>query len=79
MSEQTKQLERLIEVIVRMIPKERQARDIYRDTAAWAPTEMTRILFKHLSREEEKHENKLQAVLKILQKELAEAKKKSKS
>jgi len=78
-SEQTKQLERLIEVIVRMIPKERQARDVYRDTAAWAPTEMTRILFEHLSLEEEKHESKLQAVLKILQKELAEAKKKSKS
>ena len=78
MSGKTKQLERLIEVIVRMIPKEQQARDIYGETASWAPSEMTRILFTHLSQEEEKHESKLRAVLKILQKELEAAKKESK-
>lgn len=79
MDERVKQLEDMIEVIARMIPKERQAANVYRETAAWAPNEMTRILFERLSQEEEKHENKLRAVMKLLQDELKAAKEDLKS
>ena len=79
MDEKVRQLEDMIEVIARMIPKERQAHNIYRETAAWAPNEMTRLLFERLSLEEEKHETKLRAVLKLLQDELKAAKEQSKS
>jgi rubrerythrin len=70
-----RQLEDMIEVVARMIPKEQQSRNVYRETASWAPTEMTRILFERLSQEEEKHEGKLRAVLKMLQDELEAVKK----
>ena len=39
---QIKKIDALIELILRMIPKEREARRIYSDTAAKAPSEMTR-------------------------------------
>jgi len=72
MSDEIKQLERMIEVVARMIPKERQALEIYRKTAASAPTELTRILFERLALQEEEHEAKLRAALKILQAEVRE-------
>jgi rubrerythrin len=64
--EQTKDVVALIEVILRMIPKEREARDIYRHTAETAPNEMTRLLFEKLAEQEEVHERKLRAALELL-------------
>ena len=69
-----KQLEKMIEVIARSIPKERQAHDIYQTTAEEARSEMTRLLFRMLADQEEQHEAKLRAVLELLQEELKTSK-----
>ena len=69
MSAEAKGLARLIETIVRSIPKEREARDLYLATARDAPSEMTRLLFERLAKDEEGHEAKLRAVLELLQRE----------
>jgi rubrerythrin len=61
-----KGMERLIEVIVHSIPREREARDVYLAAAREAPTEMTRLLFERLAKDEEGHEAKLRAVLELL-------------
>jgi rubrerythrin len=66
-----KELEHMIEVVIRAIPKEREARDLYRSTAAGATMEMTRLLFEKLASDEERHEVKLRAVLEILKQEVA--------
>lgn len=71
----TKAIERLVEVIVRSIPKERDARDLYASAAREAPTEMTRLLFERLARDEEGHEEKLRAVLELLRREASPEKK----
>jgi rubrerythrin len=60
-------MNRLIEVIVHSIPKERETRDVYLAAAREAPTEMTRLLFERLAKDEEGHEAKLRAVLQLLQ------------
>jgi len=71
MSEDRKQeLERMIEVVVRAIPKERAAQDLYRATAASASMDMTRKLFEKLADDERMHEEKLRAVLSLLRKEM---------
>jgi rubrerythrin len=75
MNEDTKQLERMIEVIARMIPVERRAQDVYRKTAASTESEKRRILFEHLADQEAEHLSKLMASLCVLQDELEEAKK----
>jgi rubrerythrin len=61
-----KDIEALVEVILRMIPKEREAREIYRQTAKTAPDEMTRLLFEKLAEQEQIHERKLKAALELL-------------
>jgi rubrerythrin len=61
-----KDVEALIEVILRMIPKEREAQAVYRNTARTAPSEMTRLLFEKLAEQEEVHERKLRAALELL-------------
>jgi rubrerythrin len=65
-AKQTKDVEALIEVILRMIPKEREAQEVYRRTAKTAPNEMTRLLFEQLAEQEEVHERKLRAALELL-------------
>jgi len=72
MGDQVKDVEALIEVILRMIPKEREAREIYRSTARGAPDEMTRLLFEKLAEQEEIHERKLRAALELLRCEQTE-------
>ena len=62
----SKDVEALIEVILRMIPKEREAQEVYRQTARTAPNEMTRLLFERLAEQEEVHERKLKASLELL-------------
>jgi rubrerythrin len=66
-SDVAKGMNRLIEVIVHSIPREREARDVYLAAAREAPTEMTRLLFERLAKDEEGHEAKLRAVLQLLQ------------
>jgi rubrerythrin len=75
MSDEVKQLEHMIEVIARMIPVERRARDVYRKTAASTDSEKRRILFEHLADQEAEHLIKLMAALRILQDEIEDAKK----
>lgn len=65
-----KELERMIEVILRSIRKEHDARDLYLATARRAPTEMTRILFERLAKQEQEHEKKLHAAMDILREEI---------
>ena len=72
--EDIKQLEKMIEVVARSIPKERQAHDTYHSVAKEAKTEMARLLFGMLADQEEQHEAKLRTVLEILQQELDVAK-----
>jgi rubrerythrin len=69
MSDRQKEIDGAIEVIVRSIPKEREARDLYRSAAASSTMEMTRRLFEYLAAQEEEHEEKLRAVLYLLESE----------
>ena len=71
--QQVKDTEALIEIILRMIPKEREAQEVYRRTAETAPTEMTRLLFERLAEQEEVHERKLKAALELLRCEQIES------
>ena len=50
--------------------KERDAKDLYLSNAERAPTEMTKILFKRLAKQEEEHEKKLHAAMDILREEI---------
>lgn len=72
--EDQKQLERMIEVIARAIPKERDAAKLYRETARSSKQEMARMLFEKLASQEEEHELKLRSAMEILRRELAAAK-----
>ncbi len=67
--EEIKKIDMLIEVILRMIPKEREAQIVYGETAKKAPSEMSRLLFERLASEEAGHERKLRAALELLEKE----------
>jgi rubrerythrin len=75
MSQEIKQLERMIDIIARMIPKERQAQQVYRNTASTVSLEMMKVLLEHLYGQEKEHEEKLRAMLRLLQGELAKLKK----
>ena len=70
-NDKARELERMIEVVVTSIPKEREARDLYRATSESATMDMTRLLFEKLASDEEQHEAKLRAVLQILRDELS--------
>jgi len=65
-----KELERMVEVVLRSMRKERDARDLYLATAKRAPTEMTKVLFERLAQQEEEHEKKLHAAMDILRDEI---------
>jgi hypothetical protein len=67
-------LERLIEVGVRALRKERQVLGLYHETAKWAPTELTETLFEMLSMQVEQHVNRLNDTLHVLRTKLEEAK-----
>ena len=62
-----KQIDKLIEVIIRMIRKERESKSVYQKTSKKAPSDMTRLLFKQLAEQEEVHEKKLRAALELLE------------
>lgn len=64
--DRVKDIEALVEVILRMIPKEREAQEVYLKTAEAAPDEMTRLLFEQLAEQEQIHERKLRAALELL-------------
>jgi rubrerythrin len=67
------QLEQMIEIIARTIPKETAAAKLYAKTAKDAQREMARLLFAKLARDASEHETKLRATLDILRKELVKA------
>ncbi len=69
--EEIRQLEQMIEVVMRAIPRERQAHDIYQSTSEGAQTELARQLFRRLAEQEEQHEAKLRAALELLKDELS--------
>ena len=71
--EDIKEIDRMIEVIVRSIPKEREAHDLYLATARSATSEMTRLLFERLADQEEEHERKLRAAMRLLEQEKKKA------
>lgn len=66
------QLETMIEIIARAIPKENAAAKLYSKTAKDAQREMSRLLFSKLASDASEHETKLRATLDILRKELAQ-------
>ena len=68
-----KEIDRMIEVIVRSIPKEREAHDLYLATARSATREMTRLLFEKLAGQEQEHEKKLRAAMRLLEQEKKKA------
>lgn len=70
--EDVRQLERMIEMIARAIPKEQQAARMYHDAAKLGTREMTRVLFDRLAAQEEEHEQKLRATMELLRNELAQ-------
>jgi rubrerythrin len=67
------QLETMIEIIARAIPKENAAAKLYAKTAKESQREMARLLFAKLASDASEHETKLRATLDILRKELAQA------
>jgi len=69
-----KQLDRMIEVVMRCIPKERQARDVFRNASRDSKSEMARVLFEMMANQEEQHESKLRVTLELLKQEMDEAK-----
>lgn len=79
MSQEMKQLEKMIDIIARMIPKEQQAQQVYRNTASAISLQMMKTLLEHLYRQEKEHEEKLRAMLRLLQNELAKLKKERRS
>ena len=72
--EEELQLERMIEIIVRSIPKEQAQAKLYHETAGKATREMNRMLFEKLASQSEEHAQKLKATSDILQKELKKMK-----
>ncbi len=74
MSKEMKQLEKMIDIIARMIPKEQQAQQVYRNTASSVSLQMMKLLLEHLYEQEVEHEEKLRAMLHYLQNELAKLK-----
>ena len=66
------ELRHMLEVAQLAIPKEREARALYLKAAAKAPGETARLLFEHLANEEQRHEAKLQAIIKELREQLEE-------
>lgn len=69
-----KQLEHMIEVVMRAIPKERQAHDVYLHASKETRLEMAQILFETLAGQEEQHEARLRSTLELFKQELDEAK-----
>ena len=72
--QEIRQLEKMIEIISRAIPKETAAAKLYQRTAKEAAREMTRMLFGKLAKQAGEHESKLRATLAILRQELERVK-----
>ena len=68
--QEIRQLEKMIEIVARAIPKETAAAKLYGQTAELSQREMTRMLFRKLHKDASEHEQKLRATLGILKREL---------
>ena len=67
-----REIERAMEVVMRMIPKERDASRLYLSTAKRARRDFTRKLFEWLAEQEKQHESKLRGILDLLKMQVHE-------
>lgn len=70
--EKIKEIKTIIEVAILAIPKERAARAHYLAAAARATGDLSRRIFEELAAQEQEHEEKLKALVTILEDELSE-------
>ena len=77
MVDHARQIEKTIELVARMIPRERHAKQVYSRASGSAPTEMMRILFEHLAIQAGQHQSKLEAVLRMLREQFRQTKDKA--
>jgi rubrerythrin len=70
--EKIKEIKTIIEVAILAIPKERAARTHYLSAASRAPGDLSRRIFEELAAQEKEHEEKLEALIAILEDELKE-------
>jgi rubrerythrin len=68
-----RELESVLETLVRIIYKETQVLEMYREACAAPSSEMARRLCEHLAADEEAHLTKLRAAMDLVEKRLAEA------
>jgi len=64
--ERIRDIERAMEVVMRMIPKEHALSQLYLSTAKQARRDFTRTLFEWLADQEKQHESKLRGILDLL-------------
>ena len=64
--EKIREIEKAMEVVIRMIPKEHELRHLYLSTAKQAKREFARTLFEWLADQEKQHESKLRGILDLL-------------
>ena len=67
-----REIERAMEVVMRMIPKERDASRLYLSTAKRARRDFARTLFEWLAEQEKQHESKLRGILDLLKMQVHE-------
>jgi len=67
-----KEIKTIIEVATLAIPKERASREHYLAAAKRAPGDLSRRIFEELAAQEKEHEDKLAALITILEDELKE-------
>jgi len=65
------ELEAMIDIVIRAIPKEKEANRLYAAAAERTENGLLKGLLEHLANEELEHEQKLLKMLKFLKKELA--------
>ena len=68
--EKVKDLEKCMEIVIRMIPKEQKASQLYQKAAKKSKRDLTSSLFEWLAQQESQHESKLRGILNLLRMEL---------
>jgi len=67
-----KELNDIIQVAVLAISKERASREFYLGVAERASGDFSKQLFTELAHDEERHEARLRAIIKVMEKELSQ-------
>ncbi len=65
-----KDIKAIIQVATIALPKEREAQRHYRNAAQRAPGELSRRIFEEMAEQEQQHEQKLLAIIELLEAEL---------